>query len=1023
MVKTEEDIFCDALEIPVSSRAEFLGKACGGDAELRASVERLLRLHDTDDEFLVTPVIGLNEIELEEQSGDRIDCYLLEKRIGEGGFGIVWQADQLEPIKRKVALKIFKLGMDADRIVSRFEDERQTLALMNHPNIATVLDAGTTKGGRSYFAMELVNGLAIDKYSRDKSLSIEERLNVFVDVCRALQHAHQKGIVHLDLKPSNILVAEQDGKPFVKVIDFGIAKAVHNLGAEYEILNGETIANVAETCQLVGTPEYMSPEQMNSPKDVDTRSDIYSLGAVLYKLLAGTSPLQLSEIETPLDSNELVRFVTEKTPVAPSLRLANSNDKEKVRGDLDWIALKALEKNPANRYQSPNEMARDVEKHLSCQIVSATPWTMSYAVSKFVRRNRLLVTASALVVLTTIGGLIAMTFGLVQAERQRKNAVSHWQQAEKERAEAERLRTVAVQEAEESRLVANLLEQLVEGANPERGLPAEFSVREQLDNFATSFGDQLKNHPEVEARLMHTVGRAYSNLRVLEKAGPSLRRALELRLEVFPARHHLVLESRLELARFLVYDANPNEAREHIGLVLEELDSSEPSVTLAKALHVLSEVNSNTGESVDAFRTAEQAWKAACEAGGEEDFMALDYQSRAGFYAIRGHSLERAEELTSAALTGLQAHWPKRTFEINRAKGRLATVLSNQRRFAEALPLINQVIEENETQLGDASHYHVTAMLSKVSILRHLDRRDEAEELLWQAAATADRATNERSRAQAFAYRRLAEWVQRDGRTSEAEALWEKTIEARKRMDGETGRVGLEMTIRGYLLRVLGRNEEASHCFAESIRILHGFRAKQPRFYLEALYHQADHQLEIGLNEEAIGPLSESIAMANEIEKPAVYTHVAYIGTLLETDQTKLAAEEIEKWEALAVEHSDGVLAIIVQVAKALTLKSAEKVSPAIEQLAEAQEKLRRVETTIGTRRLMLEIGELIGEWRLQLKEFESAEAILLQTANKKLRTSTRIDNRRAKLLLLELYDARGQKEKAAKLAERIKAG
>ncbi len=1031
MPNSEEDIFCDALDVPFASREKFVREACAGDLDLFASVKRLLQLHDTGDEFLATPAIGLNAAELEEKPGDLIGSYRLDKKIGEGGFGIVWKADQLKPVKRSVAIKFFKLGMDAEQVVRRFDEERQTLAIMNHPNIATVLDAGTTGCGRSFIAMELVEGTSVDRYCDENSLSISKRLNLFISVCRAVQHAHQKGVIHLDLKPSNILVADQDGQPFVKIIDFGIAKAVQCVGPEFGI-SRESQEDSIDRFQLIGTPVYMSPEQLETPRQVDTRSDIYSLGAVLYKLLAGVTPLDMSGIEEPDGLNNCIQLLRDIVPVAPSIRLEErakstfrknsqlNGSIENIPEDLDCITLKALHKEPAGRYQSANEMAKDIERYLSCQIVSAADWTIPYAFKKFVLRNRLFVVATLLVLLATVGGLISMSIGLVQAENQRSIAVSERKEAEKHRARAESLRNLAIQEAEEAKLVANLLEQIIGGANPEAGLPADFSLREQLDEVSALIDDRLKNYPEIEARLRHTIGRAYSNLRILEKAGTNLRRALELRLRVLPPVHSLVMESRLELARFLVFDANASEARVQVELVMEELESLEPSLNLAKAHHVLSEINSRTGLPLETFLSAEKAWQIARASAGPNELLTLDYQSRAGFCAIRVESLKRAEQLVSDALKGLQNHWPNRPFEINRAKGRLVTVLAMQKRFDEALPLINQVIEENVSQLGNESHYHVTAMLAKVNILRHLDRREEAEDLLWKTAATADRATNERSRAQTIAYRRLAEWVQRDDRPAEAEVLWSKAIDARRKMDGNTSRVSQELIIRGCLLRELGRNQEAANCLAEAVAVLRTLEQPAKNTLLDALYHQADQKLELGLAVKALEPLGEAVVLAEELARPAVYPHIDYIQALIESDQIELARQNVKAWETNATEQSDEVMATIVQVVQLQLAMSQDEYEPASIQLADTIRDLKSQPDTNANYRMLARVSGLLAECYIELNEFELAEKILLKNAKGTRRVPTGIDSRRAKRLLVSLYQSWEKPELAARWRKRI---
>src|SRR5437773_6884576 len=348
-------VFAEALQLSAGERSAYLERACGADEELRQRVERLLKAHDRAGDFLEQPPPeAVMESKLGasagENVGDRIGRYKLLQQIGEGGCGVVYMAEQEEPVRRRVAIKVIKVGMDTKQVVARFEAERQALALMDHPNIAKVLDAGATEAGRPYFVMELVRGIKITEYCDQENLSTEQRLDLFIQVCQAVQHAHQKGIIHRDLKPSNILVADHDGVPVPKVIDFGVAKATTD-----QRLTDKTLFTAFE--QFIGTPAYMSPEQAKlSGLDIDTRSDIYSLGVLLYELLTGKTPLDQRELlASGLD--EMRRTIREQEPARPSTRLSTMIEGELtttakhrhtdaprlihlLRGDLDWIVMK-----------------------------------------------------------------------------------------------------------------------------------------------------------------------------------------------------------------------------------------------------------------------------------------------------------------------------------------------------------------------------------------------------------------------------------------------------------------------------------------------------------------------------------------------------------------------------------------------------------------------------------------------------------------------------------------------------------
>ena len=427
-------MFCEALEIAdPEQRRQFLDQACGADQALREQVERLLALSQSAGDFFkdcapalepaaadAAQVLSAAESALEPEIPEtkRIGPYKLLQKLGEGGYGVVYMAEQEQPIRRRVALKIIKLGMDTRNVIARFEAERQALALMDHPNIARVLDAGATETGRPYFVMELVYGVKITDYCDQNRVSMQERLELFIQVCNAVQHAHQKGIIHRDLKPSNIMVTMHDGVPVPKVIDFGIAKATE------QRLTDKTL--FTSYAQLMGTPAYMSPEQMElSGLNLDTRSDIYSLGVLLYELLTGRTPFDTTDL-LKLGVEELRRTVCEQEPLSPSAKLKTLNNEEltktarrlqveaprlvsQLRGDLDWIVLKCLEKDRTRRYATANALAMDIERYLHEEAVLARPPSQLYRLQKLVRRNRMVFLFGAAAVAALLLGTIIST--------------------------------------------------------------------------------------------------------------------------------------------------------------------------------------------------------------------------------------------------------------------------------------------------------------------------------------------------------------------------------------------------------------------------------------------------------------------------------------------------------------------------------------------------------------------------------------------------------------------------------------
>jgi eukaryotic-like serine/threonine-protein kinase len=445
--KREAALFQAAAQLTGGARASFLDNACAGDAPLRRRLENLLAAHEQKDGVLAEPessrpagTVKLQFTEIPDETvGQKIGRYKILEKVGEGGCGVVYVAEQTEPVRRRVALKVIKLGMDTKAVVARFEAERQALAMMDHPNIAKVLDAGTTETGRPYFIMELVRGIRITDYCDQNRMATRERLELFIKICQAIQHAHQKGIIHRDIKPSNILVTLHDGVPVPKVIDFGIAKATEGR------LTDATV--YTQLHQFIGTPAYMSPEQAEmSGLDIDTRSDIYSLGVLLYELLTGRTPFDAKELmASGIDA--MRKTIREKEPVRPSTRLRTLQGEELsttaarhaieaprlitlLRGDLDWIVMKCLEKDRTRRYETANGLAMDIKRHLTNEPVAARPPSKLYEFQKTVRRHKTGFAAAAAIILILAGGVLISTWQAVRATRATHEALVARQQAE-----------------------------------------------------------------------------------------------------------------------------------------------------------------------------------------------------------------------------------------------------------------------------------------------------------------------------------------------------------------------------------------------------------------------------------------------------------------------------------------------------------------------------------------------------------------------------------------------------------------
>ncbi|MHC4647272.1 MAG: serine/threonine protein kinase [Planctomycetota bacterium] len=499
-----KSIFGDVLEKETAEeRAAYLDRACGNDADLRNKVEELLRAYEQADDVPEAPIVGpeitLDKCALTEGPGTKIGRYKLLQLIGEGGFGVVYMAEQEEPIRRRVALKIIKLGMDTKQVIARFEAERQALAMMEHPNIAKVFDAGATDTGRPYFVMELVRGIPVTEYCDKNNLDARQRLELFIDVCRAVQHAHQKGIIHRDIKPSNVMITRRDnGTGVPKIIDFGIAKATQQRLTEKTLFT--------EYHQFIGTPEYMSPEQAQMGEvDVDTRSDIYSLGVLLYELLTGTTPFGHKELAST-SYDEMRRMIRETDPPKPSTRLSTLGDEltevakhrdaqpgelfKIIRGDLDWVVMKTLEKDRTRRYETANELAMDVERHLRDEpVVAGAPGTL-YRLRKFGRRHRAGVMFGLLVAATLVIGLCLATLGFAQASGQRNRAAANFQRAR--------------EAVDEMTRVAE--EELVDVAG------TEHVRRELLQKAQVFYREFVEEEISNDPRVRQEMGRAYKRL-------------------------------------------------------------------------------------------------------------------------------------------------------------------------------------------------------------------------------------------------------------------------------------------------------------------------------------------------------------------------------------------------------------------------------------------------------------------------------------------------------------------------------
>jgi len=603
-----KELFLASYELPADARQSFLEDNCGGDVELRYEIESLLRFHDAGPEGqddLISPRIVLESAldlgaplayPLSKTIPERVGYYRIVRKLGEGGMGEVYEAEQEKPVRRRVALKLIKWGMATKQVVARFESERQALALMSHPNIARVFGAGSTEKGRPYFAMEYVPGVPITQFCDTEHLDTSERLQLLVRVCQGVQHAHQKGVIHRDLKPSNVLVTIEDGEPLPKIIDFGVAKAIEQRLTEKTLFT--------ELGQWIGTPEYMSPEQAEmTGLDVDTRSDVYSLGVLLYELLVGALPFDANELrEAGFD--EMRRRIREEEPTRPSTKISSMGDdsraaasnrrtnvpalERELRGDLDWITMKALEKGRSRRYGSCAEMAADIERYLRNEPVLASPPKTLYRAGKFVRRHRVGVTASSLVIAAVLIGFFLASIGLVRARRAEK---------------------AASEDARAARQTSEFLVEMFAGLDPWSVSAPVTSVRGILDRGAGRIEAELAGQLLVQARLMDTIGQAYLNLGLYREARPLLEKALAIRQEHLGDWHLDVVRSHRSLGWLFFWTDELPAARSQYERALEVLEQvlGPEHGDLSHVLNNLADVLVKTGNYEEARSLLERA--------------------------------------------------------------------------------------------------------------------------------------------------------------------------------------------------------------------------------------------------------------------------------------------------------------------------------------------------------------------------------------------------------------------------------
>ncbi len=638
----DADIFANALDLPAAERPAYLDRACAGDPTQRTRIEQLLTAHAAagSDRFLEASTVKSRPLLQDDTPGTVLgERYTLIRKIGEGGCGTVYLAEQTIPVRRQVALKVIKLGMDTRDVIARFEAERQALALMDHPDIARVFDAGATATGRPFFVMEFVDGIPITKFCDAHNLTMAARLALFARVCLALQHAHQKGVIHRDLKPSNILVTLRDGVPAPRIIDFGIAKATSGRLSEHTL--------VTALDQFIGTPAYMSPEQAEHRElDLDTRSDIYSLGVLLYELLSGRPPYDPKSL-AEAGLAEIRRIIREIDPPRPSARVSTLTSADRatvarlrgaapqhlaaaLKGDLDWIVMRCLEKDRARRYDTASALADDLNRYLAHEPVTARPASNLYRLRKLARRHRLAFAAVTAVSLAVLVGLAVSTTQYLRATRAERAA-----RAAEKSARDQAAATQAVNDFLTEDLLgqAGSLNQADQGHAPDPDL----KVRDALDRAAEKVGDRFATQPRTEAAVRLTLGNAYLGVGLPDKAIAHLTRSIALRPPHSDAPGDLFVQQ--ELAR--AYDA-ANRLPESIELSTRLLAQTEKALgpdaeTTIHQLDLLAVSYGKLGKYDEALPLLTQALERSRRVRGPEHIGTLHVTSHlANLYLNRG---------------------------------------------------------------------------------------------------------------------------------------------------------------------------------------------------------------------------------------------------------------------------------------------------------------------------------------------------------------------------------------------------
>ncbi len=899
----EESLFARAFALAAAERGPFLDQECAGDPDLRSGVQALLDAYDSRlGAFLEVPLVdsgpGVVNVLLsrpapvDEGRGDRIGRFRLGEKIGEGGCGVVYLAEQEQPVRRSVALKVIKLGMDTHAVIARFELEQQAMALMDHPNIAKVFEAGATEMGRPFFAMELVRGIRITDYCDRGRLPVRERLGLFVQICQAIQHAHQKGVIHRDIKPSNILVTtgEDQGVPGCpKIIDFGIAKAVRGR------LIDRTLLTAIE--QIVGTPGYMSPEQTRgSEEDVDTRSDVYSLGVLLYELITGRTPFDAGDLLTA-GADEIQRRIREDEPRRPSSLLAaldagtlaavarnrgtdSSGLVRQVRGDLDWIVMRCLEKDRTRRFETVNGLARDAQRYLADEPVESCPPSAAYRFRKFARRHRAALAVAAALTVTLAAATAVSTAQAVRATRAERRAATE----------------AASSEAVSNFLQNDLLAQAAPDNQPDRGL----KLRTVLDRAAGRIEGRFDDQPLVEASIQETIGNTYGSLGDYPLMQAHLERALRLRREAFGPGDPRTLSVMGGIILSLRSQGKFREA-EDLGVKTLEQQRRAPGPEHPDTVSTMASLASTyylDGKWSDAERLNLQVFEIRRRTLGPGNIETIKSMNNlAILYGYEG-KLAEAEALASQTVD-LAGHalGPEHP-ETLRAMNSLTVEYINRGKLAEAEALAVRTLELRRRIVGPEHPDTLITMKYVADIYKDERKLDLAEDLYTATLEVEKRILGPEHPFTLNAMNNFAQLLRTEGKLPEAESVAAETLGVRRRVLGpeyiET--LGTMNTLAG-IYQDEGRWDEAEALFGQSLAAKKRVVGPEHPFTLTTMDNLATLLRLRGRLAEAEEMETTELGIARRVLGP---DHPGTLGSMTHLALVRLAQGRLGEAEALA---------------------------------------------------------------------------------------------------------------------------